>query len=106
VDDRRNRADARRQPGALPNQVLSYIVFARDRARFERELPNLELVEMFPLSNYLRYLLSDGLNFRRLVPNFTEPVLRALKSILTPTRRMLALHHVVVLRRRASSAEG
>jgi SAM-dependent methyltransferase len=87
------------------NQALSYIVFHRDRARFEQELPNLELVEMFPLSNYLRYLLSGGLNFRQLVPSFTEPVLRVLESILTPAQRVLALHHVVVLRRRAVPVE-
>jgi SAM-dependent methyltransferase len=88
------------------NQALSYIVFVRDRALFERKLPNLELVEMFPLDNYLRYLLSGGLNFRQLVPSFTEPGLRALESIFMPARRMLALHHVVVLRRRALHAEG
>jgi SAM-dependent methyltransferase len=84
------------------NQALSYIVFDRDRARFERELPNLELVETFPLSSYLRYLLSGGLNFRQLVPSFTEPVLRRLEWMLTPARGALALHHVIVLRRRAS----
>ncbi|HEY3865832.1 MAG TPA: methyltransferase domain-containing protein [Solirubrobacteraceae bacterium] len=83
------------------NQALSYIVFKRDRARFERELPSLELVEMFPLGNYLRYLLSGGLNFRQLVPSFTEHVLRTLEWALAPARGALALHHVVVLRRRA-----
>lgn len=82
------------------NQALSYVVFERDRALFERELPKLELVETFPLGNYLRYLLSGGLNFRQLVPSFTEPALRALESALSPARRVLALHHVIVLRRR------
>lgn len=83
------------------NQALSYIVFKRDRTQFDREFSNLELVEMFPLSNYLRYLLSGGLNFRQLAPSFTEPMLRALESVLTPARRVLALHHMIVLRRRA-----
>jgi len=83
------------------NQALSYIVFKRDRERFDRELPGLELVESFPLGSYLRYLLSGGLNFRQLVPSFTGPALHALELALTPLRRVLALHHVVVLRRRA-----
>ncbi len=82
------------------NQALSYIVFRRDRARFERELAGLELVHTFPLGNYVRYLLSGGLNFRQLVPSFTEPALRALEAGLAPARRWLALHHVIVLRRR------
>jgi len=83
------------------NQALSYIVFKRDRARFEREFQSLELVETFPLSNYVRYLLSGGLNFRQLVPTFTEPGLRALELALRPARRLLGLRHVIVLRRRA-----
>jgi SAM-dependent methyltransferase len=83
------------------NQALSYIVFRRDRARFESELPELEITQSFPLGNYLRYLLSGGLNFRQLVPSASEGALRALERLLRPARRLLALHHVVVLRRRA-----
>ena len=83
------------------NQALSYIVFKRDRARFEREFPSLELVETFPLSNYVRYLLSGGLNFRQLAPTFTEPALRAIELVLRPARRLLGLHYAIVLRRRA-----
>jgi len=83
------------------NQALSYIVFVRDRERFVRELPGLELVQSFPLGNYVRYLLSGGLNFRQLAPTWSEPALRALERALRPAARVLALHHVVVLRRRA-----
>jgi hypothetical protein len=86
------------------NQALSYIVFVRDRARFARELPGLELVRSFPLTNYVRYLLSGGLNFRQLAPSFSEGALRALERALRPARGALALHHVVVLRRRPSSS--
>ena len=83
------------------NQALSYIVFKRDRALFQREFPSLELVETYPLTNYVRYLLSGGLNFRQLAPTFTEPALRALEWVLRPARRVLGLHYVIVLRRRA-----
>ena len=83
------------------NQALSYIVFKRDRALFEREFPSLELVETFPLTNYVRYLLSGGLNFRQIAPTFTEPALRALERVLRRARRVLGLHYVIVLRRRA-----
>lgn len=83
------------------NQALSYIVFQRDRECFEREFPSLEIMDMFPLTNYPRYLLSGGLNFRQLVPNWTEPALRALESALAPARHILALHHMIVLRHRA-----
>ena len=87
-------------PTQQANQALSHIVFDRDRAQFERELPGLELVETFPIENYLRYLLSGGLNFRQLAPGFTEPALRALESALAPARPVMALRYVVVLSRR------
>jgi|ERR1700722_9794909 len=83
------------------NQALSYIVFKRDRTRFERELPNLEILNMFPLTNYPRYLFSGGLNFRQLVPDWAEPALRLLELALAPARSILALHHLIAFRRRA-----
>ena len=82
------------------NQALSYVVFIRDRVRFEREVPGFELVASFPLGNYVRYLLSGGLNFRQLAPNAAVPALEAVEMVLRPFRRALALHHVIVLRRR------
>jgi len=82
------------------NQALSYIVFERDRALFEQRCPSLEIVVQEPLTNWLRYLLSGGLNFRQLVPTRSEPLLRGLEQLLAPAGRWLALHHVVALRRR------
>lgn len=81
------------------NQALSYIVFNRDRAQFEREFPFLELVCSQPLTNYLRYILAGGVNFRQLVPNAVGIVLRRLEFILRPFSSLLALHHVLVLRK-------
>jgi SAM-dependent methyltransferase len=82
------------------NQALSFLVFVRDRALFEREFPELEIVHAAPLRSYLRYLFSGGLNFRPLVPEQLVPALRLLEVLLTPFERFLALHHVIVLRRR------
>ena len=84
------------------NQALSYLVFVRDRAEFERRHPALELVHQKPLDNYLKYLLSGGLNFRQLLPDVTSPVIGVFQLCLVPFRRWLALHHVVVLRKKAS----
>ncbi len=86
------------------NQALSYIVFERDRALFEQRCPTLEVVVREPLTNWLRYLLSGGLNFRQLVPSRTEQLLRALERLLAPASRWLALHHLVALRKRAVPA--
>jgi SAM-dependent methyltransferase len=83
------------------NQALSYIVFERDRERFERLFPDLEIVEQSWIANYPRYLLSGGLNFRQLLPTFTIPMLKAAEFVLRPIGRFTALHHYIVLRKRA-----
>jgi hypothetical protein len=51
------------------------------------------------LTNYLRYLLSGGLNFRQLVPDRLLPVIKLLEGALRPARNILALHHVIVIRK-------
>lgn len=81
------------------NQALSYIVFKRDRAEFEQRFPRLHIVHEETCNNYVRYLLSGGLNFRQLIPNWAAPTLSFVQLVLSPFRRLLALHHVVVIRK-------
>jgi len=84
------------------NQALSWVVFTRDRRRFEREYPELELVVDRP-HTHLRYLLSGGVNFRQLIPSSFGGAVANLEEVLAPFNRWLALQHTIVLRRRGSS---
>src|SRR6185295_17260455 len=74
------------------NQALSYIVFRRDRAEFERRYPRLKIVHEEPCRNYIKYLLSGGLNFRQLWPDRGVPVVNLTQAALRPLDRWLALH--------------
>lgn len=89
-------------PGAGPfsnaNQALSYIVFARDRAVFEREFPALQIVHDRP-HTHLGYLLSGGVNFRQLAPTAAGALIRFAETALSPLDPLLALQHTVVLRK-------
>lgn len=82
------------------NQALSYVVFVRDRAKFDARYPDLEIAHTAPIGNYPRYLLSGGLNFKQLAPNWAIGTLQRLEQLASPLARSLALHHVVVLRMR------
>ena len=84
------------------NQALSFIVFIRDRALFEEKYPELELVLTKPLPNYMRYLLSGGLNFRSLVPGFFSPVIKGLEWLISPLNNILALHYAIVIRKKSN----
>jgi len=100
--DRRSESWETPQSGPMSgaNQALAYVVFVRDRERFQRAHPELEIVAIEPLRNGLRYLLSGGLNFRQLWPDAAGGMLRTLERLLAPAASSLALHQVVVLRRR------
>jgi hypothetical protein len=75
------------------NQALSYIVFVRERDRLARQFPGFELVEMEPITNFVRYIVSGGVNFRQL--------LKGLEAVLSPLRCALALHQLIVVRKRS-----
>ena len=78
------------------NQALSYIVFKRDRSRFESTNPNLKIVKTFPAPGGLRYILSGGLNFHRVAPRPLFPLIRKFEN-LSPVLNFFAIHWVVVL---------
>ena len=81
------------------NQALSYIVFVRDRAEFERKHPTLKIVYQKPMGNYLKYLLSGGLNFRQLFPDVMSPLVDLVQWCLSPLNRWFSLHHTIVIRK-------
>ncbi len=82
------------------NQALSYIVFKRDKKKFEERYPNLEIVMQKPLNNYMRYVLSGGLNFRQLLPSFFSPVIKGVEFLFIPLNAIFALHHIIVIKKR------
>lgn len=79
------------------NQALSYIVFKRDKEIFERNFKQLQISYSAPLTNYPRYFLSGGLNFRSLMPNFMEYPMKLLEKLLAPLARIFALHQIIVI---------
>jgi SAM-dependent methyltransferase len=87
-------------PMSGANQALSYLIFDRDLVRFEAENPRLEIVHRDVLPNYLRYLVSGGLNFRPFLPGWLAPLLKVVEWVLLPFRSWLGLHQVIVLRKR------
>lgn len=82
------------------NQALLYNILIRDREKFGKLYPEIDIVVITPVSNYLRYLLSGGLNFRQLCPNELGWLVAWAEKILFPLRSILALHFAVVLRKK------
>jgi len=76
------------------NGALPWIVFARDRRRFEREFPELRVSTIRPMMPF-RYLLSGGFSFRPIVPSWSFPFFRAVDRSLAK----LAMFALIVLER-------
>lgn len=81
------------------NQALSYIIFVRDCNAFEQKYPTLKIVHRQTVGNYLKYLLSGGLNFRQLLPDSFTGLVNVLEKLLSPFNRIFALHHVIVIKK-------
>lgn len=82
------------------NQALSYIVFVRDKVKLEAEFPNLEIITTKVMNNYLRYLISGGLNFRSLLPSFMSPIIKFIEFVLQPFNNVLGLHYAIIIRKK------
>lgn len=83
------------------NQALSYIVLKRDRTRYEKLFPNLKLVASGVMPNYMRYVLTGGLNFPQLLPTMMFPVLKGVETVMSPAARVIGLHQWFVIRKDA-----
>ncbi len=83
------------------NQALPWIVFERDRARFEAEFPAWRVERVEPLMP-LRYLASGGVGMRALAPGWSYGAFATLERALAPWMRALAMFAHVVVRRVAA----
>jgi SAM-dependent methyltransferase len=81
------------------NQALSWMVFFRDRQRFESVAPNLAL-EQWRYLPWFAYLMSGGVNLRSLVPRPLAGAFELADRALTPVDRFFAIHWHLTLRKR------
>ncbi|MBL8177557.1 MAG: class I SAM-dependent methyltransferase [Bryobacterales bacterium] len=91
---RDNAADWSFPPGNTmldSNQALTWIVFQRDRARFEKEHPDL-LIERRQWLPWFSYLLSGGVNLRSFVPPGCSALVQAADWLLKPLDPLCAIH--------------
>lgn len=81
-------------PLSAANGALPWIVFSRDRARFDAQFPDLDLVAIEPLMP-VAYLASGGVSMRALAPGGTYAAVRGLeRRVLREHGAMFALIEV------------
>jgi len=80
------------------NGALPWIVFERDKKRFYKEFPNLE-IEGISYHTPLRYILSGGLSFKSLVPDFTYRFFRSIDLMLSSLSKQMSMFMTVKIRK-------
>lgn len=80
------------------NGALPWMIFARDRLRFQQEFPNWQIELIKPIMPF-RYLLSGGVSLRELAPGWTFEFWRQIENALGRWCNLLAMFAQIVLRR-------
>lgn len=91
------RADWKfKKGGALSgaNGALPWILFIRDRKRFEKEFPRLHIVNIRPHTP-VRYLISGGFTYRQLLPSWTYRLVRRIESLLSPISKFIGMFYSI-----------
>ena len=87
-------------PLSAANGALPWILFERDRTRFERECSPWRVEQVAPHMPF-RYLISGGVSLRALAPAFTYAWWRGFERLLTPLMPRLAMFATIVVTRTA-----
>jgi SAM-dependent methyltransferase len=80
------------------NGAMPWIVFERDRAKFEAEFPELSVETIRPIMPF-RYLVSGGVAMRNLMPGFTHSAWSGLENLLNSQMSRLGMFALVAVRR-------
>lgn len=83
------------------NSALPWMVFKRDRNKFESEFPEWE-VEEIKLDYPFAYLVSGGLSYRSLLPGNMFGIFRRLENAFQPVMEAIAMFAKITIRRRRS----
>jgi len=81
------------------NDALPWIIFARDRLKFEQEFPCWRIESISPIMPF-RYLLSGGVSLRSLAPGWSFGLWKQFERTLGFWGNHLAMFAQIILRRR------
>jgi len=80
------------------NSAIPWILFERDKERFEREFPTWH-IRTIQLGVPFRYILSGGISYWFSMPGWSFPIWRVLEQVLSPWMESLAMFALIVLER-------
>lgn len=76
------------------NGALPWIVFERDQAIFREKFPNL-ILEKIEYRNPFLYLVSGGVSYRQLLPDFMFPLVSGIDCFLPKLSKQLSMFQLI-----------
>lgn len=80
------------------NGALPWIIFERDRSRFEAEFPYLK-TEKIRYHTPLRYLISGGVSKKQLLPDFTYGAVKRFENLLLSFSKQISMFVTIEITR-------
>lgn len=77
-------------PMSGANGALPWIVCERDRELFEKKFPNLK-IKHISYHSPLKYLLSGGVSYRQLVPDFSYAMIDGIEKLITKMSKQFSM---------------
>ncbi|MEA1929445.1 MAG: methyltransferase domain-containing protein [Patescibacteria group bacterium] len=81
-------------PMSMANGALPWIVFTRDKLKFEADYPNFKIA---PIRRHtpFRYPLSGGLSYKSLLPGWLHGAAKLTERLLSPFNQQLAMFQTI-----------
>jgi len=91
-------------PLSQANSALPWIIFERDREKFEKEFPQFHIQEIF-LNFPFCYLLSGGVSLRASIPGKMYNAVRKIENLTQPWINSFAMFAKVMLRHKIPNSQ-
>jgi hypothetical protein len=88
-------------PLSQANSALPWIIFERDRKKFDKEFPQFQVKEIM-LNFPFCYILSGGVSLRSMIPGNMYNVIRKIEDLSLPWMNSLAMFAKIILERKAA----
>lgn len=76
------------------NGAIPWIIFIRDREKFEKLFPRLKILKIFPHTP-IQYVVSGGLSYRQLLPSWTYPAVKGIEKLASPLSQHTGMFYTI-----------
>lgn len=85
-------------PLSSANIAIPWIIFYRDRVKFETEFPELKILKLKHICPFC-YLISGGLTMKQLLPSFTYNIVKIIETILSPFNKYMGMFFIIEVKK-------